>query len=70
MDRTLTAPALMTSKATDPDLSLVERYADGDMGAFDELMIRYERQIYRLCYGLLVVTALKLLWDGASGYLV
>ena len=28
-----------------------------------------QRQIYRLCYGLLVVTALKLLWDGASGYL-
>lgn len=27
-----------------------------------------QRQIYRLCYGLLVVTALKLLWDGASGY--
>ena len=29
-----------------------------------------QRQIYRVCYGLLVVTALKLLWDGASGYLV
>jgi uncharacterized protein len=29
-----------------------------------------QRQIYRLCYGLLVVTALKLLWDGVSGYLV
>ena len=28
-----------------------------------------QRQIYRLCYGLLVVTALKLLWDGVSGYL-
>jgi uncharacterized protein len=28
-----------------------------------------QRQIYRACYGLLVVTALKLLWDGASGYL-
>jgi uncharacterized membrane protein YfcA len=27
------------------------------------------RQIYRACYGLLVVTALKLLWDGVSGYL-
>ena len=26
-------------------------------------------QIYRVCYGLLVVTALKLLWDGVSGYL-
>jgi len=28
-----------------------------------------QRQIYRACYGLLVVTALKLLWDGMSGYL-
>jgi uncharacterized membrane protein YfcA len=28
-----------------------------------------QRQIYRACYGLLVVTAIKLLWDGISGYL-
>jgi uncharacterized membrane protein YfcA len=28
-----------------------------------------QRQLYRVCYGLLVVTALKLLWDGVSGYL-
>jgi uncharacterized membrane protein YfcA len=28
-----------------------------------------QRQIYRACYGLLVVTALKLLWDGIAGYL-
>jgi hypothetical protein len=28
-----------------------------------------QRQIYRVCYGLLVVTAFKLLWDGVSGYL-
>jgi uncharacterized protein len=26
-------------------------------------------QLYRACYGLLIVTALKLLWDGVSGYL-
>jgi uncharacterized protein len=26
-------------------------------------------QIHRLCYGPLVVTALKLRWDGVSGYL-
>ena len=50
MDRILTAPALMTSKETDLDIALVERYASGDMTAFDELMIRYERPIYRLCY--------------------
>lgn len=28
-----------------------------------------QNQLYRACYGLLVVTALKLLWDGVSGYL-
>jgi len=28
-----------------------------------------QRQLYRICYGLLVVTALKLLWDGISGTL-
>jgi len=28
-----------------------------------------QQQLYRACYGLLVVTALKLLWDGLSGYL-
>ncbi|MHC8381851.1 sulfite exporter TauE/SafE family protein [Pseudomonas sp. LB3P14] len=28
-----------------------------------------QRQMYRACYGLLVVTAGKLLWDGVSGYL-
>lgn len=27
-----------------------------------------QRQMYRACYGLLIVTALKLLWDGVSGY--
>ena len=28
-----------------------------------------QRQIYRVVYALLIVTALKLLWDGVSGYL-
>ena len=28
-----------------------------------------QRQMYRVCYGLLVVAGLKLLWDGVSGYL-
>ena len=28
-----------------------------------------QRQIFRACYGLLVVTAMKLLWNGVSGYL-
>ena len=28
-----------------------------------------QQQLYRACYGLLTVTALKLLWDGVSGYM-
>jgi RNA polymerase sigma-70 factor (ECF subfamily) len=40
----------MTLGNTDADAELVERYLAGDMSAFDELMIRYERQIYRVCY--------------------
>jgi uncharacterized membrane protein YfcA len=28
-----------------------------------------QRQLYRSCYGLLVLTSTKLLWDGVSGYL-
>ena len=27
-----------------------------------------QKQLYRICYGLLAVTALKLLWDGLKGY--
>lgn len=27
-----------------------------------------QRQVYRACYGLLVLTAAKLLWDGVSGF--
>ena len=28
-----------------------------------------QRQLYRACYALLTVVALKLIWDGVSGYL-
>jgi uncharacterized membrane protein YfcA len=28
-----------------------------------------QEQLYRICYGLLVVTAVKLLWDGSMGLL-
>ena len=28
-----------------------------------------QRQVYRACYGLLVIAAVKLLWDGVTGYL-
>ena len=38
----------MTLGNSDADAELVERYLAGDMTAFDELMIRYERQIYRV----------------------
>src|SRR5215813_10800158 len=50
MDRTLTAPLNMIAQDTDVDFALVDRYLGGDMTAFDELMLRYERQIYRVCY--------------------
>jgi RNA polymerase sigma-70 factor (ECF subfamily) len=50
MERTVTASMPMSLGNTDVDSDLVERYLGGDMTAFDELMIRYERQIYRVCY--------------------
>jgi RNA polymerase sigma-70 factor (ECF subfamily) len=50
MERTVTASMPMTLGNSDADAELVERYLAGDMTAFDELMIRYERQIYRVCY--------------------
>ena len=40
----------MISEESEQRRVLVERYLAGDMTAFDELMIRYERQIYRVCY--------------------
>jgi RNA polymerase sigma-70 factor, ECF subfamily len=50
MERAVTASIPMTLGNSDADAELVERYLGGDMTAFDELMIRYERQIYRVCY--------------------
>src|SRR5262245_48706875 len=50
MEQTVTASMPMSLGNTDVDSDLVERYLGGDMTAFDELMIRYERQIYRVCY--------------------
>src|SRR5881396_1866034 len=50
MERTLTASTPMAADNPDPDIELVERYFAGDATAFDEIMIRYERQIYRVCY--------------------
>src|SRR6267142_1334362 len=50
MEHALTTSMSMASGKQDGDAGLVERYLAGDMTAFDELMIRYERQIYRVCY--------------------
>src|SRR5881397_3259686 len=50
MRQTVTASTPMALINQDADAGLVERYLAGDMTAFDELMIRYERQIYRICY--------------------
>src|SRR5436190_17999197 len=52
MERTVTAsmPMSLGNSDADVDADLVDRYLAGDMTAFDELMIRYERQIYRVCY--------------------
>src|SRR5213593_3453651 len=50
MQRTLEASMPMAARNQDPDSELIERYFAGDTSAFDEIMIRYERQIYRVCY--------------------
>src|SRR5438132_12295705 len=50
MERTLIVSIPMAVPNQDPDLELIERYFAGDATAFDEIMIRYERQIYRVCY--------------------
>jgi RNA polymerase sigma-70 factor (ECF subfamily) len=45
------AISTMPKSRTEPDAdgTLVTRYLAGDMVAFDELMIRHERPIFRLC---------------------
>jgi len=40
----------MISTSPDDDAKLVGRYLAGEATAFDELMSRYERHIYRVCY--------------------
>jgi RNA polymerase sigma-70 factor (ECF subfamily) len=50
MERTIATSMARAAHGEDPDLELVERYFRGDTAAFDEIMIRYERQIYRVCY--------------------
>ena len=50
MDTSLTTSFQTISTDADADAAIVDRYLSGDMAAFDELMIRYERQIYQVCY--------------------
>jgi len=50
MEQYWTRNMMMASPEADADNLAVEQYLAGDMTAFDELMIRYERQIYRICY--------------------
>src|SRR5689334_21424337 len=50
MEASLSTPLRVTSATANEDTILVDRYLNGDVAAFDELMIRYERQIYRVCY--------------------
>src|SRR5215471_9260632 len=33
------------------DVELIEQYLAGDLTAFDKLMVRYSRPVYRVCYG-------------------
>jgi RNA polymerase sigma-70 factor (ECF subfamily) len=40
----------MVSANQDADAQLIDRYLAGDATAFDEIMIRHQRRIYRLCY--------------------
>jgi RNA polymerase sigma-70 factor (ECF subfamily) len=40
----------MALTSPDPDAQLVERYLAGDANAFDEIMLRHEHRIYRVCY--------------------
>jgi len=50
MEQSLAPSMPVPAKDIDVDAVLVDRYLAGDMSAFDELMIRYQRQIHRLCY--------------------
>ena len=50
MDQTATTMMPASTKERDVDRDLVDRYLAGDMLAFDELMTRHERQVFRLCF--------------------
>jgi RNA polymerase sigma-70 factor (ECF subfamily) len=53
MGQTATTIMPVATRATqerDEDLGLVSRYLAGHMAAFDELMTRHERPVFRLCF--------------------
>ena len=50
MDQTAITAMPVSTTERDEGRDLVSRYLSGDMVAFDELMTRHERQIYRLCF--------------------
>jgi RNA polymerase sigma-70 factor (ECF subfamily) len=50
MERALTPSMRIVADNQDADTLLVDQYLAGNTAAFDEIMIRYERQIYRVCY--------------------
>ena len=50
MDQTATTIMPASTKERDVDRDLVRSYLAGDMLAFDELMTRHERQVFRLCF--------------------
>src|SRR5207253_11479504 len=66
MERTLEASMPMAARNQDPDVELIERYFAGDTSAFDEIMIRYERQIYRVCYRFWSIVRTQWIWHRTS----
>ena len=42
----------MAAKENDPDHDLVRRAQEGDTQSFDELVIKYSRQLYSLIYNM------------------
>ena len=50
MGQSTTTTMPVATRERDEDKDLVFRYLAGNMGAFDELMIRHERAVYRLCF--------------------
>lgn len=50
MDQSVTTALPSLTSETPEDVRLIDRYLAGDVTAFDEIMVRHQRQIYRLCY--------------------